>query len=419
MLLRTIYCIILFLAMSVCMRGQQGDTLTSAVVEQRSYQLYLNKDWGQLKSFCDRAIRAGYDYYYLRVRAGVACYETENYRKAIDHFLKALDFNSYDETAMSYLYASYRFAGYYEEARDISRHMDTSSLRIAEADRLKALSFVALEGGMKFSDSAAKFNPATYIQLAGQHFIRNRFSLYHALTYYGQGEYRQKIRQYQYYISANIPLRHRLLLSPAVHVLYNDLSVRQINTTVTVKWPPSQQQQPVVTVSTNTTYVPKQTRAIAGALTLTRKWTYFDASFGVTACAFDTAKQYQAQTAITIYPFANRKLALGASLYHHTETGYKQSALAFAPYISSLVHRKLLVSVSWLRNRGGNITESNAYLINNSIDVSVSRFNAMADYAVLDHISVYAVYSYETRQEKFEKFRYHYHLALLGVRFIP
>lgn len=424
MFLRTTYWIMAFLVISFGVRGQQGDTLTSVVVEERSYQLYLDKDWEQLKSFCDRAIRAGYDYYYLRVRAGIACYETENYRKAINHFIKALDFNSYDETAMSYLYASYRSAGYYEEARNISRHMDTSSLRITGADRLKALSFVALEGGVKFSDSTAKFNPAAYMQLAGQHFIKNRFSLFHALTYYSQDEYRQKIQQYQYYLSANIPLGRRWLLSPAVHVLYNDLRVRQINTTVTVKWPPPPMPwqpppQPTVTVNTNTTYVPKQTTAIAGALTLTKKWTYLDASLGVTACAFDTANQYQAQAGLALYPFGNRKLTLGASVYYHTETDYQQSNLAFAPYVSSLIHRKLLVSVSWLSNSGGNIAESNAYLINNSIDVSLSRFNGMIDYAIMKHMSVYAVYSYETRREKFEKFQYHYHLALLGVKFIP
>jgi hypothetical protein len=52
-----------FLVISFGVRGQQGDTLTSVVVEERSYQLYLDKDWEQLENFCERAIRAGYDYY--------------------------------------------------------------------------------------------------------------------------------------------------------------------------------------------------------------------------------------------------------------------------------------------------------------------------------------------------------------------
>lgn len=426
MLLRTLYWVVALLLMSLCARGQQGDTLTSAGVEETSYRLYLAKDWKLLGGFCDRAIRADYDYYYLRMRAGIACYETGNYRRAIRHFLKALDFNSGDETAMRYLYESYQHAGQYEEARNISRHLDTASLRITGAGRLKALSFVSVEGAVKFSDSTAKFKPAVYMQLAGQHYIKKRFSLFHALTYYGQDEYRQKIQQYQYYLSSGIPLKHRLLLSPAVHVLYNDLSVRQFVTTTTVKMPPQQPPQPgqpppqpTVTVNTATTYVPKQTSAIAGALTLTQKLTYGDVSLGLTACVFDTANQYQVQAGFTLYPFGNRKLAVGALVYHHTETDYRESNLAVAPCISSLIHRKLLVSASWLRNRGGNVAESNAYLINNSIDVSLSRFNGMVEYVLSRHVNVYAVYSYDTRQEKFTRFQYHYHLALLGIKFIP
>ncbi len=425
MLLRTLYWVVALLLLSPCAHGQQGDTLTSAGVEEDSYRLYLAKDWKHLSGFCDRAIRADYDYYYLRMRAGIACYETGHYRKAIRHFVQALGFNSGDETAMRYLYQSYQYAGQYEEARNISRHLDTASLRMTGADRLKALVFVSLEGGKKFSDSTAKFSPATYVQLAGQQDVNKRFSLFHALTYYGQDEYRQKIKQYQYYLSSTIPLTHRLLISPAVHVLHNDLSVRQFITTTTVKMPsqppqPGQPQpQPTVSVNTTTTYVPKQTSAIAGALTLTGKLVYADVSLGVTACAFDTANQYQVQAGLTLYPFGNRKLALGAMVYHHTETDYRQSNLAVAPCISSLIHRRLLVSASWLGNRGGNVAENNAYLINNSIDGSLSRFNGMVEYSLSRHLNVYAVYSYDTRQEKFTRFHYHYHLALLGIKFIP
>lgn len=424
MLLRTLYWLVIFLVLSLCARAQQRDTLTSAIVEGYSYQLYLSQDWKQLGTFCDRAIRADYDYYYLRMRAGIACYESGNYRKAIRHFLRALDFNSGDETAMRYLYGSYQYAGHYDEARNISRYLDTASLRITGADRLKSLMFVSLEGAVKFSDSTAKFNPAAYMQLAIQHDVRKRFSLFHALTYYSQDEYRQKIQQYQYYLSANIPLKHRLLLSPAVHVLHNDLSVREFKTTTTVTMPPPPQPgqpplQPTVTVNTSTSFVPKQTSAIVGALTLTQKRTYCDVSLGVTACVFDTANQYQLQAGLSLYPFGNRKLALGALVYHHTETDYQQSHVAFVPCISSLIYRRLLLTASWLSNSGGNIAESNAYLINNSIDVSLSRFNGMVEYNLSRHLTIYGVYSYDTRQEKFTRFQYHYHLALLGIKFIP
>lgn len=427
MFLRLCYSMMILLAVAGKL-GAQRDTMGMAYADAHSYRLYLSGDWQALDHFSDRALRQGYDYYYLRMRAGIACFQTQAYRKAIRHFQKALEFNAQEETAIAYLYESYRYAGQYDEARRLVADMDSSLRRVAGANHLKDLSFLALESGVKLSDSASKFKPALYVQVAAQHYIRQRFSLFHALTFYSQDEYRQKIRQYQYYLSAAIPLRQGFVLSPAVHVIYDDLKIREISTSRTVTYlppPPSSPGQPplppqqLVTVRTNTTFASRQTSALAGSLSLTKKFTWLDVSLGATAATFDTANQYQLQAGFACYPFANRRLAIGVQVMHHTETSYRQGNFAFNPYVSSLLHRRLLVSASWTGNRGGNVSENNAYLINNSIDVSLSRLTAMAEYNFTKHISLYAVYSYDTRQEKFQAYRYHYQLALLGIKYIP
>lgn len=406
-------------------RAQSADTLGPEVVEQYSYQLYLGKEWNQLSRFCDKAFRQDYDYYYLRMRAGIAAYETGNYRKATCHFLKALCFNSGDETATSYLYSSYMYGGYEEEARALSRHMDSSQLRIVGAGHLKALSFVALEAAVKFSDNPEKFKPVAYGQLNFKHSVSKRFSLFHALSYYGQDEFRGNIQQYQYYLSAGIPLRHRWFISPAVHVLYTDVSFQEVKTNTVVSRPPQPPMPgmppfpPVISIQTTTVPARRQSAAVAGALTLTKKLNYLDVSLGLTACAFDTANQYQAQAGLACYPFGSRKLVLGALAYHHTETNYKYNSLAFVPYVSTLIRNRLFLSASWLNNSGHNVTESNAYLINNSPDAIVSRISGSVEYHLFRHLNLYALYSYDTRREKTIAFIYHYHVYLLGIRFIP
>ncbi|MFH2140863.1 MAG: hypothetical protein ABIJ97_00470, partial [Bacteroidota bacterium] len=56
------------------------------------------------------------DYYYVRARLGMAYFERKNYFKAVDHFKKALGFNSGDETSYEYLYYSFINTGNKKEA---------------------------------------------------------------------------------------------------------------------------------------------------------------------------------------------------------------------------------------------------------------------------------------------------------------
>ena len=103
------------------MKGIAQDTLNSAIVEQKSYQLYLDKNWNELIKFGNRAINSGFDYYYLQIRIGIAYFEKKNYSLAENHFKKVLQFNSDDELAQEYLYYCFIYNGRNEEARMLSR----------------------------------------------------------------------------------------------------------------------------------------------------------------------------------------------------------------------------------------------------------------------------------------------------------
>ena len=59
--------------------GIAQDSLNSASVEQKSYQLYVDKNWSELIKFGKIAIHNGFDYYYLQLRVGIAYYEKKNY----------------------------------------------------------------------------------------------------------------------------------------------------------------------------------------------------------------------------------------------------------------------------------------------------------------------------------------------------
>ncbi|TSA37395.1 MAG: hypothetical protein D4R64_05740 [Porphyromonadaceae bacterium] len=60
---------------------------------------------------------SGFDYYYLRMRAGLAELNRNNPVRAVAHFRKALDFNQNDPNALEYLYSSLLFSGDLAESR--------------------------------------------------------------------------------------------------------------------------------------------------------------------------------------------------------------------------------------------------------------------------------------------------------------
>lgn len=73
-------------------------------VDSVTYSLYLNQEWDELIKYSQQAINTGIDFYYLRMRTGIAEYTLKDFISSIPHFEKALDFNKGDQTAIEYLY---------------------------------------------------------------------------------------------------------------------------------------------------------------------------------------------------------------------------------------------------------------------------------------------------------------------------
>ena len=190
------FTIILFLALNSSLSFAQ-DSLTSETIDQKSLRLYNDKNWEELIKFGKQAINEGTDYFYLRMRIGIAYYEKKNYNIAEVHFKKALQFNSTDELALEYLYYSYYFVGKYEEARIISKNFSEELAQKTGVIKQSSVEFILVEGGTKQTDSSTYydkskktnsnyFNPAVYFQLGAKHYIKNKLSFFHAFTYFNQ-----------------------------------------------------------------------------------------------------------------------------------------------------------------------------------------------------------------------------------------
>ena len=62
------------------------------------------------------ALKQDMDFYYLRMRMGIARYNQKKYRQACGHFKHALELNQADPLALEYLYYSLLFSGQSEQA---------------------------------------------------------------------------------------------------------------------------------------------------------------------------------------------------------------------------------------------------------------------------------------------------------------
>ncbi len=81
-----------------------------AFYDSLTYKLYMDKDYRQLIKTGKEALHSGLDYYYLRMRIGIAYYNQKKYRLAVPHFKKALSYSDND-IVKEYLYYSYLWGG--------------------------------------------------------------------------------------------------------------------------------------------------------------------------------------------------------------------------------------------------------------------------------------------------------------------
>ncbi len=218
-------------------------------INRVTYELYQKGAWKELISTGEKALKEGVDYFYLRMRLGIASYETSDYSRAIRHFTRALEFNSTDDTAKEYLYFAYRLYGRDMEAHNISQHF-SGSLKSKLPHRRNAVRSFSLNATGSFlqdagivDDFSYDGDPETYgFQSVTRNFMYFGASLEHdagrllKLTHSpgmltksyllytrddAEAELTRDARlsQFQYYVSGRILLGNGAYLIPAVHYL--------------------------------------------------------------------------------------------------------------------------------------------------------------------------------------------------------
>ena len=90
-------------------------------VNTETYRFYMEQKWDSLIQMGKEAFRSDVDYFYLRMRMGIAYFSGKNYRTAAQHFSAALEQNNGDPAALEYLYYSRLYAGQTEQAQHVQK----------------------------------------------------------------------------------------------------------------------------------------------------------------------------------------------------------------------------------------------------------------------------------------------------------
>ena len=353
-------------------------------VNAETYRLYLEQEWDSLIVLGKEAISQDLDYYYLRMRLGIAYYTKNNYRKAASHFEAALKFNRADPLAQEYLYFSLLFSGQHEGAAVI-RNQFRGGLAVELpphgakfAERISA-SYVYCQG-IDPKDFPAEFNNYPGMQNAALHFsnvsllLINRFTprltLVHEINLLSKtnaylsfdgwmGHYTldQKVQQTQYYISPHITLGKRSVIMPAFHLLgirYQDFV---------------QQDNGFQGGSGAYSLEEFKKRALVAGLGYKQGWGPVDLHLGLYYSKLTFMRQVQHRIGLTFYPLGNLNLYAGAYLNTQYEYApHQEAGLRFIPesHLGFALAEKVWFDLNVALGEMSNYLENNGAIVYNS-----------------------------------------------------
>lgn len=158
-----------------------------STVDRLTYRCFTEQKWDSVILVGKQALRHEIDYYFLRVRLGIAYYKKTAYFPASVHLKKAREFNAGDAYVADYLYYAYLYTNREEEARALKPFMTKplSTLPVPETEPPPPfLSQIHFEYGYTLSSDA---NPDNVNDLMGSDSIYGEEDLYGNSSYLNLG----------------------------------------------------------------------------------------------------------------------------------------------------------------------------------------------------------------------------------------
>lgn len=388
---RIIFTITLF-SVAMSLNGQMPGNFK--YVDSLTYSLYTEKRWDELILTGNRSVKEGHDYYYLRMRIGIAYYEKHNYGMSAIHFRKALEFNENDQIALEYLFYSYFLFNRTSQAYSLlSSFFPQNRERIFKESKI-GKNYLSLESFFcnaatdniisdpdeYFSDPEAGSQIATRYfinnSLSASHFLGNHVSYYHSYTNLVKDNYlhyfdgsnsadllTQRVVQNQYYGSLNFFSSSGWIISPSFHFLRAGYPLIYFST---------QGMNP----SAATFDV--QSNGYFTGIGISKSLGMFVIGCEAGYSYLNYLRQFQGTASFMIYPLGNTDIYLGGKISSVSKLKNTSSDLRIIKGFTAgfSIVRKVWFEFSGLAGEINNYTDNNGLYVYNSADILKSKFSA-------------------------------------------
>ena len=102
----------------------QDNTLSYKKIDSTTYAFFINENWRSLIDLGKESKKEGVDFYYLKVRMGIAYFKEGKMLSAIKYLEEAYRLNTFDLVVQDYLYWAYRSGGMLLESDLFYKKMD-------------------------------------------------------------------------------------------------------------------------------------------------------------------------------------------------------------------------------------------------------------------------------------------------------
>lgn len=389
-------------------------------IDAKTYSLYMAGKWEELSNECENAIDSGIDFFYLRLRGGIAYYKNSDYLSAIKHFEKALAFNPTDAVTMEYLYYSYLFTG---RESDVLSLIWVMPLELKKKLQVysKFIYGAYTEGGYTINGDIKeqkrknmmtpqtvlkeqKINDnSTYLNLSLKHQLGRRVKVFHGYNNIslssvkqireitlGQKDFDLVTKQDEYYLNININAGAGFDISTAFHFL----SIRNENVYVEYKNTVNPPQPVYVKMS-------ERMNDFAVMFSLTKFIGHFNVGLKNSLSNLNRATQVQNTSQVIFYPLGNLNFytITNVTLLSNCEWGSKFKSNGILEQKAGWkMFDNLWMEAGYTFGNIYNYNENDAFILFNNVEKISNRisFNMIAP--VSNHIKLslrYQVYNQE------------------------
>ncbi|HOW25530.1 MAG TPA: hypothetical protein PK711_07650 [Bacteroidales bacterium] len=405
---------------SVCLYAEDPPDFVE--VDTTTYGYYARKQWNELVEAGNRYLKYGFDYYYLRMRIGVAHYELQNYIRAADHFTRALKFNEGDTAVLALLYYSYLQLNRTDAADRVLGMLPVEEARKFRSGKFSFLEMVYLETGPLISSGTSdnsRMNLDGTDDVYGEidHLIRNSYynglglvtrlapSVRLQLSYMDlfQGRTAQvmtgdslifdkdhSLQQHQFYISPSFRFGKGFSVIPAFH--YLDITYDQLHV---------QYSQETKNYSFDMDTVHQ--RDYLASLCLNKDLSLVSLTLTGTYARLNMFDHYQAEIALTYYPRGN------LDFYSQTIGRYihgREDHFHFAETAGLKISKGLWMEVSATFGEAAEFFEKNGYIVYNLPEDMLLKWGFQPYYQISDRLLVSVKYENLYRESRFLQYDY-------------